>query len=163
MNIDVYERFFLRLTGLTLVIFFAAIVVSALAGTVTLPQPSARVDPSQLASTAPFDKPGVRELAPGRYEVAIVAQAWSFTPNEIHLPAGAEVTFRVTSRDVIHGFEITGVALNMMLIPGQVSVATTSFDEPGQHLIICHEYCGIGHQNMYATIIVDPPQQARAE
>lgn len=156
MNPDVYERFFLRLTALTLVIFFAAIVVSALAGTVTLPQPSARVDPGLLSSTAPFDKPGVRELAPGRYEVAMTAQAWSFTPNEIHVPAGSEVTFRVTSRDVIHGFEITGVALNMMLIPGQVSVASASFDEPGEHLIICHEYCGVGHQTMYATIIVDP-------
>ena len=163
MNIDAYERFFLRLTAFTLVIFFIAIVVSALAGTVTLPQPSGRVDPSKLSSTAPFDEPGVRELAPGRYEVIMIAQAWSFTPNEINLPAGSEVTFRITSRDVIHGFEITGVAMNMMLIPGQVSVATTTFNEPGEHLIICHEYCGTGHQTMYATIMIDAPKQARGE
>jgi len=70
------------------------------------------------------------------------------------------VTFRITSRDVIHGFEITGKNANVMLIPGQISLVKVKFDEPGEHYIICHEYCGIGHQNMFAKIIVEPASQA---
>lgn len=162
MKIDLYERFFLGLTAVTLVIFFIAIVVSAFATGVTLPRPEARVDPMNLANTPPFDEPGLRELAPLRYEVAMIAQAWSFTPNNIVVPAGSTVTFRVTSRDVIHGFEITGAVANMMLIPGQVSVATVTFEEPGEHLIICHEYCGIGHQGMFASITVESTEEAAA-
>jgi cytochrome c oxidase subunit 2 len=30
-----------------------------------------------------------------------------------------------------------------------------TFDEPGEHLIICHEYCGIGHHNMWGKVIVE--------
>jgi cytochrome c oxidase subunit 2 len=162
MKIDLYERFFLGLTSITLAFFFVAIVVSALATGVTLPRPEERIDPTDLANTPPFDEPGLRELAPLRYEVSMIAQAWSFIPNKVVVPAGSTVTFRVTSRDVIHGFEISGMAANMMAIPGQVSVATVTFKEPGEHLIICHEYCGIGHQGMYGSIVVEPNEQAEA-
>ena len=30
------------------------------------------------------------------------------------------------------------------------------FDEPGEYLLICHEYCGLGHHMMYGRIIVEP-------
>jgi cytochrome c oxidase subunit 2 len=160
MKIDLYERFFLGLTAFTLALFFFAIVASTFAVGITLPGPVGRVDPAKLAETPPFDEPGVRELAPGRYEVAMIAQTWSFIPSEIHLPTGSTVTFRVTSRDVIHGFEITGAVANLTLMPGHISVATVTFDEPGEHLIICHEYCGIGHQGMFGTIVVGPFEQA---
>ncbi|HUF70564.1 MAG TPA: hypothetical protein VMM79_18085 [Longimicrobiales bacterium] len=43
----------------------------------------------------------------------------------------------------------------MMLIPGQVSRNTYTFDEPGEHLIICHEYCGIAHHAMFGRVIVE--------
>lgn len=154
MKIDAYERFFLILTGITLVIFFGAIGVSAMASAVSLSDPAGRVDPTNFADT-PFENPGVRELAPGKYEVVMVAQAWQFTPNEIRVPVGSEVMFRVTSRDVIHGFEIAGVPLNMMVIPGHISAASTTFSTAGEYLIICHEYCGVGHQGMFAKIIVE--------
>ena len=43
----------------------------------------------------------------------------------------------------------------MMLIPGQISQVTYTFDEPGEHLLICHEFCGIGHHVMYGKVIVE--------
>jgi cytochrome c oxidase subunit 2 len=43
----------------------------------------------------------------------------------------------------------------MMLIPGQISRNTYTFQEPGEHLIICHEYCGIAHHTMYGRLIVE--------
>ena len=80
---------------------------------------------------------------------------WSFTPNEIRIPAGSEVTFLATSVDVIHGIHIEGTRVNMMLIPGQIARNTYRFEEPGEHLMVCHEYCGAGHHLMYGRVIVE--------
>lgn len=90
-----------------------------------------------------------------RYEAVIVAQAWAFNPAEIRVPAGAEITFTAATIDVIHGFNIEGTRLNVMLIPGQVSRNTYRFREPGEHLFICHEYCGLGRHTMYGKVIVE--------
>ena len=97
-----------------------------------------------------------RQIAPGRYEVAMIAQLWLFLPNEIRVPAGSTVTFRIASRDVIHGFNIEGTNANIMLVPGQVSTVTVEFKQPGERLIICHEYCGIAHHAMGGKLIVEP-------
>ena len=65
------------------------------------------------------------------------------------------MTFYVTSADVVHGFFIPHTDINMMAIPGWVNEEThTSSRAPATYLLICHEYCGIGHQNMFAKIEV---------
>ena len=56
----------------------------------------------------------------------------------------------------MHGFHIDETNVNFMIIPGQVSKLSHTFDKPGTYKIICHEYCGIGHQTMFAQIIVEP-------
>ena len=106
-------------------------------------------------STPPFDQPGVRQTGPNAYEAVIVSQAWAFNPSEIRVPAGADITFISTSIDVLHGLNVEGTRVNMMLIPGQVSRTVYRFDEPGEHLLICHEYCGVGHHTMYGKVIVE--------
>lgn len=134
--------------------FLVAIVLTAFAVGIAVPGAAGRVDPKTLNTTAPFDKPGVRELAPGQYEVAVVSQVFNFTPGEIEVPVGSKVTFEVTSRDVIHGFKVVGTPVNMMVVPGQISRLTARFDRPGEYLIVCHEYCGGGHHLMAGKIIV---------
>ncbi|MFO7262344.1 MAG: cytochrome c oxidase subunit II, partial [bacterium] len=79
----------------------------------------------------------------------------AFLPQEIRVPVGAEVTFTVTTPDVIHGFMIAGTRVNLMLIPGQVSRMTYTFRRPGEYALICHEYCGLGHQGMVGRVIVE--------
>jgi cytochrome c oxidase subunit II len=64
------------------------------------------------------------------------------------------VKFYVTSSDVVHGFEIAQTDVNIMAIPGWVNSASHRFTKPGTYLLVCNEYCGIGHQNMYGTIEV---------
>ncbi len=132
-----------------------AIALSAFAIGIQLPGVAGRVDPQTLASSPPFDQPGLRQLAPGRYEVVIVAQTWQFTPNEIRVPAGSTVTFIATSKDVTHGLKIENTDVNMMLLPGQVSRLTTRFNTPGEYLFICQEYCGVGHHLMFGKVIVE--------
>ncbi len=71
------------------------------------------------------------------------------------MPAGRRVTFRMTSVDVVHGFQIVGTNGNTMVVPGYVSEFSTVFETPGEYLIVCNEYCGTGHHGMYATMIVE--------
>jgi cytochrome c oxidase subunit 2 len=42
-----------------------------------------------------------------------------------------------------------------MLLPGQISQVEVTFNKPGVFHIICHEYCGPGHQAMVAAIEVN--------
>ena len=103
------------------------------------------MDPQTISQEGPFAEPGLRELAPGRYEAYIIAQTWAFVPNKITIPAGSTVTFHITSRDVQHGFTVTGTNINVQIVPGYVSTLTHTFEQPGEYLIVCSEYCGVGH------------------
>jgi cytochrome c oxidase subunit 2 len=80
---------------------------------------------------------------------------FAFIPPEIRVPVGAQIDFIATSADVIHGFNIEGTRVNMMLIPGQIGRISHTFAETGEHLLICHEYCGSGHHTMAGRIIVE--------
>ncbi|KWE50856.1 cytochrome C oxidase subunit II [Burkholderia ubonensis] len=92
--------------------------------------------------------------ADGSVTVRIVAQQYSFTPQCVLVPAGARVTFRATSADVVHGFIVTGTNINSMVEPGYISTFRTTFATPSDHLMPCHEYCGTGHQGMWAHVKV---------
>jgi cytochrome c oxidase subunit 2 len=133
-----------------------ALVVSAYGMGIHVQEHSYTIDPKVAAQTAPFDNPGVRQVAPGKYEVAMLSQIWFFKPNEIRVPVGSEVTFVATSSDVTHGIMIQGTNVNMMLIPGEVSRASATFREAGEFLFVCHEFCGLGHQTMSGKVIVEP-------
>lgn len=134
--------------------FLVAILLTAFAVGIAVPGAAGRIVPAQINSTPPFDKPGVRELAPAKYEVVMIGQVFQWTPAEIEVPVGSEVTFVVTSRDVIHGLKIENTPINVMVVPGQISRITTRFERPGEHLIVCHEYCGGAHEKMYGKLVV---------
>ena len=158
IHVHVYEKWWMVLTAIMLVAFTAAVGLSAFASGIQVPSPEARVDPKTVAQTPPFDNPGLRELAPGKYDAYILAQAspWKYYPSEIRVPLGATVTFYVTSVDVQHGFRVQDTNVNMMVLPGQISKLTATFDKAGEFPYVCSEYCGVGHQNMFGKVIVEP-------
>ncbi|MCP3710296.1 cytochrome C oxidase subunit II [Paraburkholderia sp. CNPSo 3274] len=90
----------------------------------------------------------------GSVTVRILAQQYSFTPQCILVPANTPITFRATSADVVHGLLVTDTNLNSMVEPGYISTFRTTFDKPADHLMPCHEYCGTGHQGMWAHVKV---------
>nr|WP_224040807.1 cytochrome C oxidase subunit II [Cupriavidus respiraculi] len=105
--------------------------------------------------------------ADGSVTVRLIAQQYSFEPQCIVVPAGVPVRFRGTSTDAVHGFVVGTTNANTMLIPGFVATFTTTFDKTGELLMPCHEYCGTGHEAMWARVQVLPPNEflarARAE
>jgi cytochrome c oxidase subunit II len=155
MTTEKIEKVFLSLTTAMLLVFLVALFYSAFAMGVHLPSREGEIHPAEVRSTPPFDDPGVREVEPNRYEVVMIGSAWSFTPREVRVPAGAEVTFIATTTDVIHGVHVEGTRVNFMIIPGHISRVTSTFREPGEYLIICHEFCGAGHHLMYGTLVVE--------
>jgi cytochrome c oxidase subunit II len=55
---------------------------------------------------------------------------------------------------VVHGFLITHTNINSMVEPGYISTFHTTFTHTGEHLMPCHEFCGVGHQGMWAHVKV---------
>ena len=155
MKVHTYEKAFLSLGVLLLLACLGALLYAGTVAGIHLPGHVAHVDPANVFQAPPFDQPGVRQTGPDRYEAVVIGQAFGFIPGEIRVPAGATVTFIATSRDVLHGFNVERTRVNMMLIPGQVARTEYRFDEPGEHLLICHEYCGSGHHTMYGKVIVE--------
>src|SRR5215216_2084607 len=87
IHVDRYESAWIRISMVVLVIFFVTIVVSAFSVGFQVPGVYQRIDPATLMNAdSPYANPTLRELAPGKYEVYIRAQVWSFTPSEIHVP-----------------------------------------------------------------------------
>jgi cytochrome c oxidase subunit II len=41
------------------------------------------------------------------------------------------------------------------VLPGYVSQLTYTFERPGEYLIACNEYCGLGHHAMGGKVIVE--------
>jgi cytochrome c oxidase subunit 2 len=95
----------------------------------------------------------------GKVVVRLIAQQYSFEPQCIVVPAEMPVTFRGTATDAIHGFIVGTTNANTMLIPGFVATFTTTFRTPGLQLMPCHEYCGTGHEAMWAKVQVLPPAE----
>jgi len=167
IHIDSSERNYIIGTVALLAVFAAAVMISSFAYGIQLPEPVERVDPRTVATPGvsawgdPVEE-RIRELAPGKYEVYVLAQTWMYSPGSVNygqppitVPAGSTVTFYVTSKDIQHGFKIEGTNVNMMVLPGEVSKLTATFDEPGEYNIICHEYCGVNHHTMFGKIIVE--------
>ncbi|GBQ94777.1 cytochrome c oxidase subunit 2 [Gluconacetobacter liquefaciens] len=113
-------------------------------------------DPQAPPREAAFQDGKVVRTGPNAYAVYMVGRAWHWSPDVIHVPEGAEITFYVTSADVLHGFEIQGTPVNLTAVPGVVGTVKYTFHHTGLFRIICNEYCGMFHHAMVARIIVDP-------
>ncbi|RWZ58740.1 cytochrome B5 [Halobacillus fulvus] len=154
MHLHKYEKIWLGFGVFALIVFLSVVGVSAFHQGHTPSGGHMTIDPENVRGTAPFDEPGVHQREDGSYEVVIIAKAFGYEPSEIQVPVGEEVTFTVTSEDVVHSFSIVETNVNMMVVPGQVNHKTHTFSEEGSYLIVCNEYCGSGHHFMSTEIEV---------
>ena len=98
-------------------------------------------------------------------EIQVTAQKWQwlFTyPNghvdpDLHVPADQPVKLIMTSEDVIHSLFIPDFRSKMDVVPGRYSTSWFEASRPGKHIIFCAEYCGKGHSDMSAWVVVHPP------
>jgi cytochrome c oxidase subunit 2 len=109
------------------------------------------------------------EHAPQESEIIkAIGQQWFWTfehadgtkeIGELHVKKGVPYRFEVISQDVIHSFNIPDFTILMDAIPGRVNSVWNMFDQTGEYLIQCREYCGLLHYNMKAKLFVEEPTQ----
>lgn len=134
-------------TGLILMTFLVSLLYAA---------NNRKIDvPTCVPYTGAFKESYFKQIDSNSYELFIVAKMWAFEPNEIYIPVGSEVDIYLTSKDVVHGCHIEKKGINLMAVPGGINMIRTKFDRPGIYKIVCHEYCGAGHQNMQSEIVVN--------
>lgn len=106
--------------------------------------------------------------APGDAEIIhVTAKKWLWTfeyPNgqqaigELHVQVGKPYKLVMTAEDVIHSFYVPSFRTKMDVLPGRF---TTQWFEPtltGEQQVFCTEYCGDGHSDMLAKIVVHTPE-----
>ena len=99
-------------------------------------------------------------IAPGRFGIRLSDRWWiGRGPNGGYVAAlmlqamgdavGAE-------KDLADSLPPRSLSVHFLSPPavgdGEIEV---TFDDPGQYSLLCHEYCGIGHQTMFMTINVE--------
>jgi len=154
MHVELYERIWMWAAAVLIALFLGAIVVTTAVQAVEPPSHVETVDPAALAANPEFAQPAVTTRPDGSVVVPVVTSMYAFAPDPIEVPAQVPVTFRVTSSDVLHGFQIAGTNANAMALPGYVSQFTITFPQPGEYTIACNEYCGLMHHAMVGKIVV---------
>jgi cytochrome c oxidase subunit II len=159
LKIDLYEKIWMWLGSVMIALFLGVMIAITAAQAVHPPSHIETIDPKTVWDDPRFAEPGV-SVGERQVEVRLITQMFAFLPSEIQVPAGLPVTFRVTSTDVIHGFQIVGTNANATVIPGYISQFTVTFPRDGEYLIVCNEFCGIGHHGMYGKVLVGTPPAA---
>ena len=155
------ERRWAWIVGAIIAMLLVIMVITGLHWAAMPPSRVETVDVKRLHLEGEFVESnlGTAVDAGGKVTVRLVAQQYSFVPQCIVVPADMPVTFRGTATDAIHGFVVGRTNANTMLIPGFVATFTTSFKKVGEQLMPCHEYCGTGHEAMWARVQVLAPQE----
>jgi cytochrome c oxidase subunit II len=87
--------------------------------------------------------------------VKITAHKFEYEPSEIHLKVGEPVVLELTSKDVTHGFNIPDLGLRSDIEPGETVRVRLVPEKTGTFEFHCDNFCGIDHESMSATIIVE--------
>lgn len=97
-------------------------------------------------------------------QVNVYAFQWGFvfldekgaaSRNAVRVEPGEKVLFNIASNDVIHGFNIPVARMTTEFEPGEFrSIWIRAPEKPGKYLIQCLNYCGLGHSQMKAWLVV---------
>ena len=81
------------------------------------------------------------------------------TVNNLHVPANRPVIVDVSSKDVIHSFNIPVLRVKQDTIPGQLISVWFEATQPGHFELACAQLCGLGHYRMRADVLIDTPEE----
>ena len=77
--------------------------------------------------------------------------------NEVRVPVGRTVEFRLEAGDVLHSFWIPGLAGKMDMIPGRTNRLVVRATKPGVYRGQCAEFCGLSHALMAFDVVAMEP------
>ncbi|NYD91806.1 cytochrome c oxidase subunit II [Sphingomonas melonis] len=121
-----------------------------------------------LVYSLPFMKP--REVRPVDMRIAVEGEQFWWrvtyrppgggaveTANEVRIPVGRTVAFRLTAADVVHSFWIPGLGGKMDMIPGRTNTLVVRADTAGRYRGQCAEFCGLSHALMALDVVAMEP------
>ena len=76
--------------------------------------------------------------------------------NEIRIPVGVPVTFKLRAADVIHSFWVPSLGGKVDMIPGRTTQLRLTAERPGIYRGQCAEYCGGPHALMAFEVVAMP-------
>jgi heme/copper-type cytochrome/quinol oxidase subunit 2 len=88
-------------------------------------------------------------------EFHLTTRQFQYEPAEVRVKKGDRVRLNVTSTDVTHGFGIAEYRINRQTPPGQTVTIEFIADKPGRFVIYCTVFCGTGHAEHKAVLIVE--------
>jgi cytochrome c oxidase subunit 2 len=77
---------------------------------------------------------------------------------EIHVPVNKPVIIYLTSKDVIHSFQLDPMRITQDAIPGMRVPTQFTPNRVGSYKLQCAQLCGAGHATMDAVFTVDTPE-----
>ena len=105
-----------------------------------------------------------RKVPEGAMEVRVTGNQWFFeydygngvTDTELTVPVGKPVVLRMTSNDVIHSFGLIEFRLKEDVMPGRITHLWFYPDKPLDTKVVCVEFCGNSHSEMYNVVRAVP-------
>ena len=82
--------------------------------------------------------------------------------NELHIPVGRPVAFKLQSQDVIHSFWVPKIAGKVDMVPLHDNFMWMIGDEVGEYYGQCAEFCGIAHAHMRFRVFVHEEEDFQA-
>ena len=88
--------------------------------------------------------------------IKITAKKFEYSPQEVHLKAGEHVILELTSLDRKHGFKLPEFGIRSDIPAGGTARVELTPEKAGRFPFACDVFCGDGHEDMTATLVVDP-------
>src|SRR2546423_455567 len=82
--------------------------------------------------------------------------------DQLYLPKGESVQFKIHSKDVIHAFWVPAFRLQIDAVPGITTSYRATPDRLGTYPVVCNLLCGLGHALMRSNVKVVQPARFQA-
>lgn len=79
--------------------------------------------------------------------------------NQLHVPVNTPVLVKLSSKDVIHSFDLPVARVKQDAIPGHVIPVWFQAKQTGNFEIACAQLCGLGHYRMRGFFIVEEQEK----
>src|SRR5256885_5233078 len=81
---------------------------------------------------------------------------------ELHVPVNRPVIIELSSKDVIHNFDLPHMRIAADAIPGSLIPMWFKPMKTGTYEVVCGQLCGLGHYGMKGSVVVDSPADYQA-
>jgi cytochrome c oxidase subunit II len=81
------------------------------------------------------------------------------TVNQLHIPVRTAMIVDISSKDVIHSFNVPVLRVKQDTIPGQQIPVWFEATQTGHFELACAQLCGLGHYRMRGDVLIETPEE----